>query len=112
MRVNNSPIYTPRQHPTATIPVLFWCNINGVEWFHPHIAGRNHSTPTFRQQSGGQTWKRGRVVAGVEKHGAADVADAAERGRGHEDPSDCLRKTRDRAQQKVDSSVLAHVFNA
>lgn len=50
--------------------------------------------------------------AGVEKHGAADVADAAERGRGHEDPSGCLRKTRDRAQQKVDSSVLAHVFNA
>ena len=56
--------------------------------------------------------KRGREVADVEGRGAADVADAAERGRGHEDPSGCLRKTRDRAQQKVDSSVLAHVFNA
>nr|DAM13077.1 MAG TPA: hypothetical protein [Caudoviricetes sp.] len=49
-------------------------------------------------------------MADVEGRGAADVADAAERGRGHEDPSGCLRKTRDRAQQKVDSSVLAHVF--
>ena len=59
-----------------------------------------------------ETRKRGRGDADVERRGAADVADAAERGRGHEDPSGCLRKTRDRAQQKVDSSVLAHVFNA
>nr|DAX62705.1 MAG TPA: hypothetical protein [Caudoviricetes sp.] len=55
MRVNNSPIYTPHQHPTATILVLFWCNIDGVDWFQQHIARRNHSTPTYRQQPGGQT---------------------------------------------------------
>ena len=32
------------------------------------------------------------------------------RGRGHEDPSGCLRKTRDRAQQKVDSSAFASIL--